>query len=136
MRLAHKVATGPNIFIAPFVDYTELIPRLAGVVTNGGYGTVSLALQAGVPILAVGRSEDKAEIGARVAWSGAGIEISTVPPSSDEIGNAINLLLTEPSFRSRAQELAGDFRAIDTPHEIMAVIDEMIGRMKPLNLVE
>ncbi|HTG39135.1 glycosyltransferase [Sphingomonas sp.] len=126
-----RAEASDNIFVASYVDFAELIPRLAGVVTNGGYGTVSLALQAGVPIIAVGRSEDKAEVGARVAWSGVGIELPAVPPAVDDLRDAVDRLLGEPSLRARAQELASEFRKIDTPREIMAVITEMTSRARP-----
>jgi len=50
-----------NARLAPFLDYKALLPKIDLLVTNGGYGTVSLALQAGVPLVAAGRTEDKAD---------------------------------------------------------------------------
>jgi hypothetical protein len=51
------------------------------MVTNGGYGGVQMALSYGVPLVVAGASEDKPEVGARVAWSGAGLNLKTGKPS-------------------------------------------------------
>ena len=40
-----------------------MLPQVSVLVTNGGYGSVSQALAAGVPIVSAGLTEDKAEIG-------------------------------------------------------------------------
>lgn len=115
-----------HIFVAPFVDYTELIPRLSLLVTNGGYGTVSLALSAGVPIVAVGRSEDKAEVGARIEWSGVGLQVAEVPPDVRILRGAIDRALSDQAFRDRAMAMAAEFRGIDTPHVVMAAVDDLV----------
>ena len=44
-------------------------------VTNGGYTGVTTALHHGVPLVQAGSTEEKAEIGRRVAWSGVGVRI-------------------------------------------------------------
>ena len=64
-------ALPPNARAAMYLPYDELLPRTAVYVTNGGYGGVQYALRYGVPIVATGGTEDKPEVGARVAWSGS-----------------------------------------------------------------
>ena len=51
------------------------------MVTNGGYGGVQIALSYGVPLVVAGTTEDKPEVAARVAWSGAGINLKTATPA-------------------------------------------------------
>lgn len=115
-----------NARLAEFLDYEQLLPRLAALVTNGGFGTVQLALRAGVPIVAAGRSEDKAEIGARVAWSGVGIEIPEQRPSPGELREAVGRVLADTSYRVRAQAIAADMAALDTRHAILGVLDRLV----------
>ena len=55
-----------NVRAAPFVPFDRLLPLVDVMVTNGGFGGVQQALAAGVPVVVAGRSEDKAEVGARV----------------------------------------------------------------------
>ncbi|NJN49109.1 MAG: hypothetical protein HC805_04100 [Alkalinema sp. RL_2_19] len=59
-----------NVQIVDFVPYTELLPHVDVMVTNGGFNGVQTALAYGVPIVAAGRTEEKPEVCARVAWSG------------------------------------------------------------------
>ncbi|GAB1515154.1 glycosyltransferase [Actinophytocola sp. KF-1] len=74
-----------NARAAEFLPYEQLLPKTAVHVTNGGYGGVQYALRHGVPIVAAGAHEDKAEVIARVAWSGAGRRLRTEhPPPSAE----------------------------------------------------
>lgn len=102
-----------NARIATFLSYPELLPKTAAMLTNGGYGGVQAALQHGVPTAVAGTSEDKPEVAARVAWSGAGIDLRTSTPSPAAVKNAVRALLHEPRYRARARELAAEYAARD-----------------------
>lgn len=117
-----------NVRIETFLDFHALLPRVDVLVTNGGYGTVCLALQAGIPIVAVGRTEDKAEVGARVAWTGVGIELPTQKPTASELRDAIGRASDEQHFRDCARTLAHDLAAIDTEETIFSLLHELAGR--------
>ena len=71
-----------NARLAEYLPFDWLLPRVDLLVTNGGYGTVNMALKAGVPMVVAGQADDKVEIAARVAWSGAGINLATDHPTS------------------------------------------------------
>jgi len=121
--------TGPipsNARLATFLPFDELLPKTDVLVTNGGYGTVTLALRAGVPIVSAGKTEDKAEISARVSWSGTGVDVGSNTPSADTIRSAVNEILTRPSYASRARSLANDFKTLNSENEIFAVIDLLV----------
>ena len=66
-----------NVRLEPFIPFSRLMPYVDVMVTNGGYGGTHFALAHGVPLVAAGTTEDKAEIGARIAWSGVGINLKT-----------------------------------------------------------
>ena len=74
-----------NVLVTSFVPYSQLMQKLSAVVTNGGYGTVQQALSHGLPLVLAGRTEDKGEVCARVAWYGAGISLETRYPSARRI---------------------------------------------------
>ena len=63
------------------MPYEQVLPHVDAFVTNGGYTGVTLALAHGVPLVQVGSSEEKAEIGARIAWSGVGVRPRWLPPA-------------------------------------------------------
>ncbi|OHV17566.1 glycosyltransferase [Methylorubrum extorquens] len=120
-----------NARLAEFLDFAALLPKIDVLVTNGGYGTVQLALQAGVPIVSAGRTEDKAEVGARVAWSGVGIEIPSQRPEPRDLRAAVDRVLTERSFGKRARAIAADMAAIDTPAVILGILDSLVLNSRP-----
>ena len=119
-----------NARLATFLDLEAMLPRIDVLVTNGGYGTVSQALRVGKPIVAAGRTEDKAEVGARVAWSGAGVEIPSQTPSVEDLRAGIAGVLEQPSYRNRAQAIAADMAAVDTRREVLRVFDGLVARAR------
>lgn len=117
-----------NARVAPYLPYDRLFPKLAAFVTNGGYGGVHFALAHGVPILATGDTEDKAEVSARVAWSGAGLRLRPRRGRIGEraVGRAVQRLLTEPAFRAHASRIGVDVQAAPGASGILAVLDELL----------
>lgn len=95
-----------NTRIAPFVPFSALMPMLSVMVTNGGYGGVQTAISAGVPLVVAGGSEEKPEIAARIAWSGAGIDLRTGKPKPRRVRAAVQRILDEPAVRTRSAELS------------------------------
>ncbi len=107
----------PNVRTAPFVPFGPLFAHVDAFVTNGGYGGVQHALAAGVPIVAAGTTEDKAEIGNRVAYSGVGINLRTSTPRPMQVRDAVRAVLGEPGYRERARELSVELSGHDGPAE-------------------
>jgi MGT family glycosyltransferase len=94
-----------NALVAEYLPYDRLLPRTSAYVTNGGYGGVHVALEHGVPMVVAGRTEDKPEVAARVAWSGAGIDLHTDRPSERSIRDAVRKLLDDERYRVAAARL-------------------------------
>jgi MGT family glycosyltransferase len=97
---------GPsNALIAGFVPYSELLPRVSLVVTNGGYGGVQFALANGVPLVVAGITEDKREVNARIAWSGAGIDLRSQSPTPESVRKAVRQVLDDGRFAANARRI-------------------------------
>lgn len=94
-----------NLRLEAWVPFTELLPLADLLVTNGGIGGVQTALTWGIPLVVAGMSEDKMEMNARVAWSGAGLSLKTHHPSVAKIRAGVHSVLTDDSYRTRAREL-------------------------------
>lgn len=95
----------PNAVVERFVPYAALLPHVDVMVSNGGFGSVQLAIAHGVPMVVAGTSEEKREVTAHVAWSGAGINLRTNRPAPRAIAEAVERVLTEPQFRDRTRAL-------------------------------
>jgi UDP:flavonoid glycosyltransferase YjiC (YdhE family) len=114
-----------NARVAQFLPFDLLLPKVSLLVTNGGYGSVSQALAAAVPIVSAGTTEDKAEVNARIAWSGVGIDLATNAPQVEELREAITRVLAEPRFRERANAMAQSFAARNAVTGFLSAVDEL-----------
>lgn len=60
------------------------------------------------PALPVAREP---EVGARVAWSGVGVHLRTRTPSPGQISDAVRSVLSDPSYRRRAEQIHDEITA-------------------------
>ncbi len=117
-----------NARVAGFVPFDLLMPHTDVLLTNAGYGGVLKALSHGVPMVVAGDSEDKPEVSARVAWSGAGIDLRTGRPGEEDLGQAVRTVLAESSYRQAARRLQAEITDHNPLEEIAAQIDELLAR--------
>jgi UDP:flavonoid glycosyltransferase YjiC (YdhE family) len=127
------VVTGPadgplpgNVRTAAFVPHPLLLPKVGVMVSNGGYNGVLTSLAHGVPLVVAGRSEDKPAVCARVAWSGAGIDLRTDRPGADRIGAAVRAVLADPSYRDSARRIRADFAQHDAAGESVRLLERLV----------
>ncbi|MGB2719887.1 MAG: glycosyltransferase [Rhodococcus sp. (in: high G+C Gram-positive bacteria)] len=100
-----------NTYLATDLPYDVVFPTLSAFITNGGYGGVGFALRHGVPVVSVGRSQDKADVAARVEWSGIGIGIARTRVGSRRIRKAVDTVLGDSGYADRADYLHRQVRA-------------------------
>ncbi|MBP1821876.1 glycosyltransferase [Mycobacterium sp. OAE908] len=122
-----KVRLPSNTFVAEYIPHDLLLPKVDVMVTNGGYGAVQRALSMGVPLVVAGNTEDKPEVAARVAWTGAGINLRTGTPTPGTVRAAVRAVLNEGRYLSAARRLEVAFARRDGVAEIAALVDEVIG---------
>ncbi|GAB7039102.1 MULTISPECIES: nucleotide disphospho-sugar-binding domain-containing protein [Catenuloplanes] len=116
-----------NARAAAFIPFAELFPHARAVVTNGGYGTIQLALAHGLPMVVAGRTEDKPETAARVAWSGVGLDLRSQTPSASAVRDSVRRVLRDPSFSDRARALRDELADGATPEQrAVALIEKLI----------
>jgi MGT family glycosyltransferase len=101
-----------NARLADRLDFAEVLPRTSVMVTNGGWGGVIEALSYGIPLIIAGGDLDKPEIAARVAWSGAGIDLRTGRPGIAAIRDAYDRITADPSYAEEARRIGAELRAL------------------------
>jgi MGT family glycosyltransferase len=114
-----------NARLASYLPFEWVLPKVDVFVTNGGYGSVNQAMSFGIPLVTAGLTEDKADVNARVAWSGVGIDLATNEPTPQALRDAIRTVLDEPKHRSRASLMADEFGGIDTRSEILRIVSKV-----------
>lgn len=121
-----------NARVERFIPHAELLPHVDVMVTNAGYNGVLTALAHGVPLVAAGRSEDKQEVSARIAWAGAGIDLKTDTPSAEQLALAVRQVLDDPSFRRNAKRVQADFAQHDGPTEAALLLEQLAQTKRPV----
>lgn len=124
-----------NAIVTPFIPFSELLPKVDVFVTNGGYGAVNQALSHGVPVIAAGETEDKAFVASRVAWTGAGINLGTSRPTSEEVRYAVREVLNCGAYRTKARALEGSFAQYNALDRITRYVESFLGCEQTLGLI-
>jgi UDP:flavonoid glycosyltransferase YjiC (YdhE family) len=91
-----------------------------------------MALSHGVPILVCGATEDKPEVAARVAWSGAGLRVRDAQPAPGPIKSAVRRLLDDPSYASNARRIGDDIAGYDSAGIASELIEQLARTGQPV----
>lgn len=108
-----------NARVTDWVPYSALMPFVDVMITNGGYGGVQYALSHGVPLVVAGETSDKAEVAARVAYTGVGLDLKTSTPTPEAIRDAVTRVRDDDRYRAAAQRLRAEIDAA-TPVDAIA----------------
>jgi MGT family glycosyltransferase len=125
-----KVPLPMNAYVAEYLPHDLLLPKVDVMVTNGGFGAVQRALSMGVPLVVAGDTEDKPEVAARVAWSGAGVNLKTGDPTPHAVRTAVRKVLNDSRYLQSARALEAAFARRNGVAEIAALIDEVISERR------
>jgi len=121
-----------NARVAAFLPYDDLLPHVNLLVTNGGYGTVQMALAKGIPLVGCGHTEDKPEICQRIDWSGVGLRIRERQPSPEAIRTAVRRVLSDSRFRTRAAALQSAYARHDPAAESARLLEQLAATGRPV----
>ena len=102
---AEDIRVPENAEVARWVPHRQVFPEAALVVTHAGLGTVLAALACGVPLLCLPLGREQPLNAERVQALGAGLALSPAAAEA-EVREAVRRLLSEPSFRTAAQQFA------------------------------
>jgi UDP:flavonoid glycosyltransferase YjiC (YdhE family) len=117
-----------SVRAAAFLPHDRLLPLVDVMVTNGGWGGVLGAVQAGVPLVVAGASLDKPEVARRVAWAGAGVDLRTRAPKPARIARAVHEITTDPAFRTRAKQLGAALVAAGGAAAAGDLLEDLLAR--------
>lgn len=117
--------TPHNAWVVPFASFDHWLPRTAALVTNGGYGTVQLALSHDVPVIIAGDTEDKQEVGTRVTMAGCGLDLGTGRPTAAALRSAVAQVLHDPVLRAGARRIGLHNRRSDALGSISATVERL-----------
>jgi UDP:flavonoid glycosyltransferase YjiC (YdhE family) len=124
-----------NARVERYVPFAALMPHVSAYVTNGGYGGLHYALAHGVPVVSVGKTEDKAELAARVSWSGVGVGMKSQVAKPAALRAAVRKVLVEPEHAARAVAMQAEMRSYGGAATAVGLLEQLAGAQpEPLRL--
>ena len=108
--------------------YDAILPHARVFVTNGGWTGVLLALAHGVPVLQVGKTEEKADIGRRVEWAGAGLHLGKGHPQPQRLARGLERL-ERPKYARGARRIAQSLASRDPGRDGAELILDVASRV-------
>ena len=112
--------------VVPFAPQLEILKHASIVITHAGINTVLEALSEGVPLVAVPLGNDQPGVAARLEARGAGVVVPRRKLTTSRLQRAVRLMLEDPGYRSRAQELSRTLRQIDGPAMAAEIIERSL----------
>ncbi|PYQ25762.1 MAG: glycosyl transferase [Acidobacteria bacterium] len=116
-----------NVIAERFVPYAALMPKVDLLVTNGGYGSIQMALAQGVPVVAIGKTEEKPEIANRVEWSGVGVGVKALVPTETQIRDAVQRVLNDVTYKARANAMRYEMADVDAAVRGAELLERLAG---------
>jgi UDP:flavonoid glycosyltransferase YjiC (YdhE family) len=128
-----SMAIPANAHVEPYVPFGPLLPHVDVMLTNGGYGGVQFALANGVPMIVAGTTEDKPDVAARVAWSGAGINLGVKRPTPGQIRDAVWSVLTDERYAAHARRIQRDASQLCAPRLAADLVEALVATGRPVH---
>jgi rhamnosyltransferase subunit B len=88
-----STAVPDTVYVTEYAPYSELLPRAAATVHQGGVGTTAQALRSGKPMIVVPYSHDQPDNGMRVRRLGVGRVIPRSRYRANRLAEELKLLL-------------------------------------------
>ena len=113
-----------------YAPFSEILPRASCVVHQGGVGTTAQVLRAGVPHLVVPYSFDQPDNAARVERLGVARTIRRNEYTATSAAKQFEDLLDNPSYTTRAKEVAREVQAEDGLKDSCDAIEKQMSLAK------
>lgn len=116
-----------SVFIADYAPYSELLPRAAATVHQGGVGTTAQALRSGKPMIVVPWSHDQPDNGRRIQNLGVGRVIARRRYRADRVVRELETLLGTTGYAEAARATS---REMEQEDGVAAACDGLIRLME------
>ena len=123
---SHKKFEGlpGNPTVLPYAPQFELLGHADLVITHAGINTALEALWHGVPMVAIPIANDQPGVAARLAWAGVAEIVLPNKISAAKLNGAVCRVLSEPSFKRRAEALQAEIRNLNGTDYATDVVEQ------------
>jgi len=120
-----------NVLVCRRVPQVTLLAHVSAVVSHAGHNTVCETLAYGIPLVVAPIRDDQPVVAAQVVAAGAGIRVKFARVRPDDLRNAVDAVLTDPSFRFSADRIATSFRAAGGAASAASHLEALIPGVHP-----
>jgi UDP:flavonoid glycosyltransferase YjiC (YdhE family) len=120
-------AQPPNVHVAGYIAQTQLLDRVAAVVSHAGSGTFLAALARGLPQLLLPQAADQFLNAAAGARAGVGIAIAPSELTAERVRDAIQRLLADRAFAEAARRMSHEIEAMPSPAAVAGELELRFG---------
>jgi UDP:flavonoid glycosyltransferase YjiC (YdhE family) len=113
-----------NVLALPRVPQIDVLRKAAVFVTQGGALSASEACALGVPTVVVPLFYDQGAIASRIDFRRVGVKVA--PKKLEELGTAIEKVLSDGSFRDRAQDVARELEKLRVEQRTAKVVESYL----------
>jgi rhamnosyltransferase subunit B len=119
-----------EIIAVDYVPYSQIFPRAAAIVHQGGIGTTAQALRSGRPTLIMPYSHDQPDNATRVERLGTSRTISRKDYTGLRVAKELGELLDNPSYSLRAAEIGASLELENGVGMACDVIEQQLRAVK------
>jgi MGT family glycosyltransferase len=116
-----------NTRVERYVPQGDLLPRCSAVIHHGGAGTMYGSLAHGLPQVVLPQGADNFVNAGLLARCGAGLSTGPEQLTPDAVCDAVRSVLTQPSYRDTARQLAEELAALPEPGEVARELRHRFG---------
>lgn len=100
-----------NVRTLAYAPQLEIMAMADAVICHGGHNTVCEALAFGVPLIVAPIRDDQPIVADQVVRAGAGVRVRFDRVGPSQIGEALDMVLTDPQYRACAARIRDSFEA-------------------------
>ena len=105
------IGGGSDVFVAEWAPHSELFPRAAAIVHQGGAGTLHTAIASGRPMLIVPHAHDQGDNAVRAARLGVARVVFTSQYKRRAVSDHLKHLVSEPAWKARSAQVSAMVRS-------------------------
>jgi len=121
-----------NVHIERFIPQSLLLPHCDLVIQQGGFSTVTGALNAGLPMVVIPIFADQPYNAACCAALGVGVVIAPDNRTPEAIREGVRQVLAGPTYRQNAERLRDEMAALPGPEYAVALLERLAVEKRPL----
>jgi UDP:flavonoid glycosyltransferase YjiC (YdhE family) len=121
-----------NVHVEQYVPQSLLLPHCAAVVSHAGSGSVTGALEHGLPLVCIPMGADQPLNAARCTALGVGRALDAVALTPGDVFAATSAVLTEPGYRQAAARLQAEIAALPSVPYAVTLLERLAVERRPL----